>query len=55
MPAFAGMTRFFGGHRPTFAALAAQLGASLIFGFSSGRIKKNYFESRTLALSTTLP
>jgi hypothetical protein len=37
MPAFAGMTRFFGGHRHTFAPLAAQLRAPFIFGFSIAR------------------
>jgi hypothetical protein len=37
MPAKAGMTRFFGGHRHTFAPLAAQLRAPFIFGFSIAR------------------
>jgi hypothetical protein len=37
MPAFAGMTGFFGGHRHIFASLAAQLRAPLIFGYSNER------------------
>jgi len=37
MPACAGMTCVFGGHRPKFAFCAVQLRAPLMFGFSSGQ------------------